>query len=72
MSIVSEWLSDLKMGYCSDAWWLSQQFCCWEMEGEEVDGCDSWNTWSSVTLVRWIVFILYAVRPSSRVKPPRY
>ncbi|TEB30350.1 voltage-gated chloride channel [Coprinellus micaceus] len=60
MSIVSEWLSDLKMGYCSDAWWLSQQFCCWEMEGEEVDGCDSWNTWSSVTLVRWIVFILYA------------
>ncbi|TFK25180.1 voltage-gated chloride channel [Coprinopsis marcescibilis] len=60
MSITSEWFSDLKMGYCSDAWWLSQQFCCWEMEGEEVDGCDLWHTWSSITLIRWIVFVLFA------------
>ncbi|EAU91049.2 voltage-gated chloride channel [Coprinopsis cinerea okayama7 len=60
ISIMSEWFSDLKMGYCSDAWWLSQQFCCWEMEGEEVDGCDLWHTWSSITLIRWIVFVLFA------------
>ncbi|KAF9010637.1 Cl-channel protein [Cyathus striatus] len=59
ISIVSEWLSDIKMGYCSDGWWLNQQFCCWEIEGEEVDGCDSWHTWSSVTLARWIIFIIF-------------
>ncbi|TFK44275.1 Cl-channel protein [Crucibulum laeve] len=60
ISIVSEWLSDIKMGYCSDGWWLNQQFCCWEIEGDEVDGCDSWHTWSTVTLARWFIFILFA------------
>ncbi|KAH9485066.1 putative chloride channel protein [Psilocybe cubensis] len=60
VSIVSEWLSDIKMGYCSDGWWLNQQFCCWEIEGEEVDGCPSWHTWSHVTLARWLIFVLFA------------
>ncbi|KJA27826.1 hypothetical protein HYPSUDRAFT_34980 [Hypholoma sublateritium FD-334 SS-4] len=60
VSIVSEWLSDIKMGYCSDGWWLNQQFCCWEIEGEEVDGCDSWHSWSHVTLARWVIFVLFA------------
>ncbi|TFK66499.1 hypothetical protein BDN72DRAFT_145044 [Pluteus cervinus] len=60
ISIVTEWLSDFKMGYCSDGWWLNQQFCCWEIEGEEVDGCDSWRPWSTVTVARWIIFILFA------------
>ncbi|KIM45377.1 hypothetical protein M413DRAFT_338975 [Hebeloma cylindrosporum] len=61
VSIVSEWLSDIKMGYCSDGWWLNQQFCCWEIEGEEVDGCDSWRTWSHITLARWIIFVIFAM-----------
>lgn len=60
ISIVSEWFSDIKMGYCSDGWWLNQQFCCWEMEGDEVDGCETWHTWSTVTLARWIIFIMFA------------
>ncbi|PPQ98205.1 hypothetical protein CVT26_003457 [Gymnopilus dilepis] len=60
VSIVSEWLSDIKMGYCSDGWWLNEQFCCWEIEGEEVDGCDSWHSWSHVTLARWIIFVMFA------------
>ncbi|KAH6914393.1 voltage-gated chloride channel [Coprinopsis sp. MPI-PUGE-AT-0042] len=60
ISIMSEWFSDIKMGYCSDAWWLSQQFCCWEVEGEEVDGCELWHTWSSLTLIRWVVFVMFA------------
>ncbi|KAF8197912.1 Cl-channel protein [Pholiota molesta] len=60
ISIISEWLSDIKMGYCSDGWWLNQQFCCWEIEGEEVDGCDSWHSWSHVTLARWFIFVMFA------------
>lgn len=60
VSIVSEWLGDIKMGYCSDGWWLNQQFCCWEIEGEEVDGCNAWHSWSHVTLARWIIFVLFA------------
>ncbi|KAF5380634.1 hypothetical protein D9615_004751 [Tricholomella constricta] len=60
ISIVSEWLSDIKFGYCSDGWWLNQQFCCWEIEGEEVDGCDSWHPWSNVMIGRWLVFVMFA------------
>ena len=62
ISIITQWLSDIKMGFCFDAWWLNQQFCCWEIEGEEVDGCDSWHSWSHVTLARWIIFVIFAVR----------
>jgi len=61
ISIITQWLSDLKMGYCSDGWWLNQQFCCWEIEGEEVDGCDSWHSWSRFTLGRWMIFVIFAV-----------
>jgi chloride channel 3/4/5 len=61
ISIVTEWLSDMKMGYCSDGWWLNQQFCCWEMEGDEIDGCDTWRPWSYNTFARWIIFVIFAV-----------
>lgn len=30
MSVVTEWASDLKQGYCSTGWWLNKKFCCWE------------------------------------------
>lgn len=32
ISIITAWLSDLKMGYCRQGWWLNQKFCCWEIE----------------------------------------
>jgi chloride channel 3/4/5 len=34
IAIVTNWLSDIKLGYCSNAWWLNKKFCCWEMEEE--------------------------------------
>ncbi|THH05633.1 hypothetical protein EW145_g4647 [Phellinidium pouzarii] len=58
-SIITEWLSDLKMGYCSDGWWLNQQFCCWEIEGDE-NACGSWHAWSSIGFARWLVYVLFA------------
>jgi chloride channel 3/4/5 len=61
---VSEWLADIKIGYCSDGWWLNQQFCCWEIEGDEIDGCESWHPWSNITLARWLIFVTFAVRVS--------
>ncbi|KAK7040079.1 glycerol ethanol, ferric requiring protein [Paramarasmius palmivorus] len=60
ISIVTEWLSDIKMGYCSDGWWLNQQFCCWEIEGEETDACQSWHPWSTVTPARYVIYVLFA------------
>ena len=62
ISITTEWLSDIKMGYCSDGWWLNQQFCCWEIEVTEGDAsCDSWRPWSNLSFARWVIYILFAV-----------
>ncbi|CAG8603128.1 23517_t:CDS:2, partial [Cetraspora pellucida] len=30
--IITEWVSDLKFGYCKNSWWLNQKFCCWDIE----------------------------------------
>lgn len=62
ISIMTEWLSDIKMGYCSDGWWLNQQFCCWEIEGDKTDVCESWHPWSNVTIARWLIYVIFAVR----------
>ena len=62
ISIVTEWLSDMKMGYCSDGWWLNQQFCCWELEVDDDGACDAWHLWSTVTVARWFIYVLFAVR----------
>ncbi|KAI0001275.1 voltage-gated chloride channel [Russula compacta] len=60
ISIITEWLSDIKMGYCSDGWWLNQQFCCWELDGDDDSGCDSWHLWSTVSIARWFIYMLFA------------
>lgn len=61
ISIVTEWLSDIKMGYCSDGWWLNQQFCCWEID-DEGDTCEAWHQWSNAMPARWAIYVLFAVR----------
>ncbi|KAI0688187.1 Cl-channel protein [Cytidiella melzeri] len=61
ISIVTEWLSDLKNGYCYDGWWLNQQFCCWEIEYQDENGCDSWHPWSYAWPAQYIVYVICAV-----------
>lgn len=29
LNIVTEWLSDVKLGYCTTAFYLNEDFCCW-------------------------------------------
>ena len=29
LNIVTEWLSDIKLGYCTTAFYLNENFCCW-------------------------------------------
>ncbi|KAI0744009.1 Cl-channel protein [Daedaleopsis nitida] len=60
ISIATEWLSDIKMGYCSDGWWLNQQFCCWEIESADEDTCEAWHQWSDVMPARWAIYVLFA------------
>lgn len=72
ISIITEWLSDIKMGYCYDGWWLNQQFCCWEIEYDDESACESWHAWSTAVPGQWLVYVLCAVRPycfPSNAKP---
>ncbi|KAF8322212.1 hypothetical protein DL93DRAFT_2124058 [Clavulina sp. PMI_390] len=61
ISILTEWLSDLRRGYCSEGWWLNQEFCCWEIEDLDSEGaCAAWIPWSSFTVGNWIVYVVLA------------
>ncbi|ORY98910.1 chloride channel [Syncephalastrum racemosum] len=66
IAIVTDWLSDIKLGYCSTAWWLNQKYCCWEIEGND-GGCEYWTYWSQVVglgpdvfIIKWLLYILWA------------
>ncbi|KAK9704630.1 glycerol ethanol, ferric requiring protein [Basidiobolus ranarum] len=66
INIISEWLSDVKLGYCSTGWWLNQKFCCWEVENE-IGSCDDWYDWSmrlnfprDMLFINLVFYILFA------------
>ncbi|KAJ9148987.1 Chloride channel protein [Pleurostoma richardsiae] len=56
LNIITEWLSDIKMGYCTTAFYLNENFCCW---GED-NGCDEWHRWTAVEPVNYIIYIIFA------------
>ena len=67
LNIVTEWLSDVKLGYCSTAFYLNEDFCCW---GE--DTCDDWHRWTSLAPINYLLYfffsILFALTSASLVK----
>lgn len=60
ISIMTVWLSDLKMGYCTTGWWLSQKFCCLEVS-DEGEGCAEWRNWGGMEPFQYIFYVLFAV-----------
>ncbi|PHH75360.1 hypothetical protein CDD80_2457 [Ophiocordyceps camponoti-rufipedis] len=56
LNIITEWLSDIKMGYCSTAFYLNQSFCCW---GER-DGCEHWHRWAGFEPLNYLLYIVFA------------
>ena len=48
INIASDWLADIKTGYCRDTatesqFYLSKQFCCWGHD--EFSKCQNWTPW---------------------------
>lgn len=72
ITIASDWLGDLKTGYCKDSqagsqFYLSKQFCCWGHD--ELSQCQDWTPWRKALridnlggayMVEFIFFVLYA------------
>jgi chloride channel 3/4/5 len=56
LNIVTEWLSDIKRGYCTTAFYLNESFCCWGAE----DGCAEWHHWSTFWPVNYILYVLFS------------
>ncbi|KAI9167180.1 Chloride channel protein [Paramyrothecium foliicola] len=56
LNIVTEWLSDIKMGYCTTGFYLNEKFCCW---GED-NGCDMWHRWSGFEPLNYFIYIIFA------------
>ncbi|KAJ9110915.1 hypothetical protein QFC19_001424 [Naganishia cerealis] len=61
ISIITVWLSDLKLGYCTTGWWLSQKFCCAEVS-DEGEACTEWRNWGGIEPFRYMAYIFFAVR----------
>lgn len=66
IAIVTDWLSDIKIGYCSNGWWLNQKYCCWEIEQDD-GGCDYWVYWSQTLglgrdafVIQWLFYVALA------------
>ncbi|GAO18051.1 hypothetical protein UVI_02042970 [Ustilaginoidea virens] len=36
LNIITEWLSDVKLGYCTTAFYLNENFCCWGEDNGEL------------------------------------
>ncbi|PNS16047.1 hypothetical protein CAC42_4448 [Sphaceloma murrayae] len=56
LNIITEWLSDIKLGHCTTAFYLNESFCCWGAE----EGCDEWVSWSRFTIINYLLYIAFA------------
>lgn len=79
IDVVSDWLGDLKMGYCSNVdgdgrFYLNKGFCCWGYS--EYAKCNDWHPWGNALninskgggwIVEYIFFVLFSVSRSPKV-----
>ncbi|KAF2721551.1 ClC chloride ion channel [Polychaeton citri CBS 116435] len=56
LNIVTEWLSDIKLGYCSTAFYLNESFCCWGAE----EGCEEWHPWTGLWPANYLLYIIFS------------
>lgn len=63
LNVMTEFLGDIKTGYCSNGWYLNKEFCCWGESDES--GCADWIPWSSRFLFNYLFYIGFAILFSS-------
>ncbi|KAK8119153.1 Chloride channel protein [Apiospora kogelbergensis] len=55
LNIITEWLSDIKTGYCTTGFYLNENFCCW---GED-NGCADWHHWTGFAPANYVIYIIF-------------
>jgi chloride channel 3/4/5 len=56
LSIVTEWLSDIKQGYCTAGFYLNEDFCC---SGYD-ESCPEWRHWTSFGPLNYLLYIFFS------------
>ncbi|KAI0478591.1 voltage gated chloride channel [Xylariaceae sp. FL0804] len=56
LNIITEWVADTKLGYCTTAFYLNEKFCCW---GED-NGCPHWHHWTGFGPANYALYIMFA------------
>ncbi|KAK9370277.1 chloride channel [Lipomyces kononenkoae] len=57
LNIITEWLSDIKLGYCTTGFYLNEKFCCSGVDA----GCPEWRHWSSWSIFNYLIFVTMSV-----------
>ncbi|KAJ5619915.1 hypothetical protein N7510_003899 [Penicillium lagena] len=57
LNIITEWLSDIKLGHCTTAFYLNEQFCCWGAE----NGCPEWKHWTGFAPFNYVIYFFFAI-----------
>ncbi|KAK7432631.1 glycerol ethanol, ferric requiring protein [Neonectria magnoliae] len=55
LNIITEWLADVKIGYCETGFYLNENFCCW---GEE-NGCSQWHRWTGFEPMNYFLYLVF-------------
>ncbi len=77
INIASDWLGDIKTGYCKTGagggqFYLNKQFCCWGHD--KIAQCQDWTPWPSALgvgpagaqyVISYIFFVIFSVRSHS-------
>lgn len=58
LNIITAWLSSIKLGHCSNGFYLTKSFCCW---GKSHDECSNWNSWTDYSFFNYIGYIMISV-----------
>ncbi|GMM32811.1 Gef1 protein [Saccharomycopsis crataegensis] len=58
LTIVTEYLNNIKNGYCSTNFYLNRNFCCW---GEDLESCEQWVSWTSFEFFNYLMFVILSV-----------
>lgn len=74
IDIGASWMSDLKEGICSEAFWLNREQCCWVVDVNSSfneNGCTKWQTWPELFgssgegvgdyILKYIIYIFWAM-----------
>lgn len=57
LNIITEWLADIKTGYCTTAWYLNEGFCCYGAE----KGCAEWHKWTPFGVTNYLIYTIFAL-----------